>query len=87
MVFWNSLATESARCNKKRRSTADVTKIMGETFCRIFTPYVVRYGVIIRNEIGRVAKKKKPIPVFDHTYCMQGLSRTSENSIKETAIG
>jgi len=86
LVFWNSLAAESVRFNENRRALRSSKNQIDDALSRIlgFFTCNVRYGVIIRKEVVRVARKKKQSHFFDHTYCIQGLNiTTSQYSTKE----
>ena len=55
-----------------------------ESLAEYLFTHIVKYGVIILKEVAHVVRKKKRIPDFDHTYCVQGLNiTTSQNSITE----
>ena len=84
LVFWNSLATESVRCNEQRSELRSSKKQTDKALSRIF--FHLQYKVRSHNPKGGRAsrKKEKRIPVFDHTYCIQFLNITAlQNSIKE----
>ena len=55
-----------------------------ESLAEYLFTHIVKYGVIILKEV----EKKKRIPDFDHTYCVQGLNiTTSQDSIQKMGIG
>ena len=57
-----------------------------ESLAEYLFTHIVKHGVIILKEVAHVARKekKKRVPYFDHTYCVQGLNiTTSQNSITE----
>ena len=68
LVFWISLATDLARCNKKRRVVRSSKNRIDGVLSRIFIHS--RCKARSHNPEGSCAlrEKKKRIPVFDHTY-------------------
>ena len=62
----------------------DLAKIKSmESLAEYLFTHVVKHGVIILKEVAHVARKKR-LPDFDHTHCVQGLNITaSQNSITE----
>ena len=59
-----------------------------ESLAEYLFTHIVKYGVIILKEVAHVLRKKKRIPDFDHTYCVQGLNiTTSQDSIQKMGIG
>ena len=55
-----------------------------ESLAEYLFTHIVKHGVIILKEVAHVERKKKRVPHFDHTYCVQGLNiTTSQNSITE----
>ena len=62
----------------------DLAKIKSmESLTEYLFTHVVKHGVIILKEVAHVARKKR-LPDFDLTYCVQGLNITTlQNSITE----
>ena len=55
-----------------------------ESLAEYLFTHIVKYGVIILKEVAHVVrkkKKKKRIPDFDHTYCVQGLNITTSQTV------
>ena len=76
--------TDSAKCNEKRRALRSSKNQIDGVLSRIFIHSHCK--VRSHNPKGGCAcrEKKKRIPDFDHTYCVQGLNiTTSQNSITE----
>ena len=76
--------TPMARCNEKRRALWSRKNQIDRVLSRIFIHSHCK--VRSHNPKGGCAcrEKKKRIPDFDHTYCVQGLNiTTSQNSITE----
>ena len=54
-----------------------------ESLAEYLFTHIVKHGVIILKEVAHVARKKR-LPDFELTYCVQGLNiTTSQNSIAE----
>ena len=84
LVFRISFRTDSARCNEKRRALWSSKNQIDRVLSRIFIHSHCK--VRSHNPKGGCAcrEKKKRIPDFDHTYCVQGLNiTTSQKSITE----
>ena len=93
LVFWNSIATESVRAgNEKRRALYYVRSSKNQTdeALSIILSIYLYCKMPSHNPKGGYENRKKEekIPVFDHTYCIQGLNiTTSQNSmLKKTEI-
>ena len=84
LVFYIFLTTDFAMCNEKRRELRASKNQIDGVLSRIFIHSHCK--VRSHNPKGGCAcrEKKKRIPDFDHTYCVQGLNiTTSQNSITE----
>ena len=84
LVLWISFRTDSARYNEKRRALWSSKNQIDRVLSRIFIHSYCK--VRSHNPKGGCAcrEKKKRIPDFNHTYCLQGLNITaSQNSITE----
>ena len=64
----------------------DLAKLKSmESLAEYLFTHVVKHGVIILKEVAHVARKKR-LPDFELTYCVQGLNITTV-FIRLTALG
>ena len=88
LVFWISLTTDSAMCNgkcvalrsSKSQINGDLSRMFIHSHCKVRS-HNPKGGCPCRE-------KKKRIPVFNRTFCVQSLNITTpQNSITENGNG